>query len=187
MKNSELTEIGKSSKKEKLRERPDNAKRNEIAVDPANLHKYIDSAIIMRKQPRCDMTDPGEVGRRIEFYFDLCNNLEIKPNQIGLALALGLERITLLDYLAGRLGRNAEVQKILKNANSILEYLMSCYMTDGKVNPIPAIFLLKNFHGYRDQAEVVLRPANPLGEVQDRAELEAKYAESVIIDVTPAE
>ena len=35
-------------------------------------------------------------------------------------------------------------------------------MADGKINPIPAIFLLKNNHQYKDQTDVVVTPNNPM-------------------------
>ena len=35
-------------------------------------------------------------------------------------------------------------------------------MVDGHLNPVTAIFLLKNNHGYRDQQDVVITPNTPL-------------------------
>jgi hypothetical protein len=35
-------------------------------------------------------------------------------------------------------------------------------MADGKINPVAAIFLMKNNHGYKDQTDVVVTPNNPV-------------------------
>lgn len=55
------------------------------------------------------------------------------------------------------------------------------YMQNGKINPVSGIFLMKNNFGYADKTEVVVTPNNPLGEAGDRAEIEARYRDSVAL------
>ena len=47
-------------------------------------------------------------------------------------------------------------------------------MVDGKMNPVAAIFLLKNNHNYKDQTDVVVTPNNPYQAASDE-ELKDKY------------
>ena len=55
-------------------------------------------------------------------------------------------------------------------------------MVDGKINPIPAIFLLKNNHGYKDQTDVVVTPNNPL-QGMDANEARQRLVEAVPDDI----
>ena len=43
-----------------------------------------------------------------------------------------------------------------------MNQLLTQTMADGKINPVAAIFLLKNNHSYKDQTDVVVTPNNPL-------------------------
>ena len=43
-----------------------------------------------------------------------------------------------------------------------MNQLLSQTMADGKINPVAAIFLLKNNHSYKDQTDVVVTPNNPM-------------------------
>ena len=60
-----------------------------------------------------------------------------------------------------------------------MNQLLAQTMADGKMNPVAAIFLLKNNHSYRDQTEVVVTPNNPL---QD---MDADQARKRITDAIP--
>lgn len=50
----------------------------------------------------------------------------------------------------------------IKRAYTLTNQLLTQTMINGKINPIPAIFLLKNNHGYKDQTDVVVTPNNPM-------------------------
>jgi hypothetical protein len=62
-----------------------------------------------------------------------------------------------------------------------MNQLLSQTMADGKINPVAAIFLLKNNHAYKDQTDVVVTPNNPL---QD---MDTETARKRLIDAIPAE
>ena len=55
---------------------------------------------------------------------------------------------------------------------------MSSMMTEGKINPVVGIFLLKNSHGYKDQQDVVITPNNPL-ESEDPDQARKRYIEAL--------
>ena len=54
-------------------------------------------------------------------------------------------------------------------------------MADGKINPVAAIFLLKNNHAYKDQTDVVVTPNAPYQAASDD-ELKGKYLEDIPAD-----
>lgn len=56
----------------------------------------------------------------------------------------------------------------------MLTALMEEYMMTGKINPVPAIFLLKNNHGYKDQTETVVVKQDPY-ETGNPEEIARKY------------
>ena len=55
------------------------------------------------------------------------------------------------------------------------------YAQNGKINPVTAIFLMKNHFGYRDQQEVVVTPNGPLGDQVPEDELAKKYLDDVSV------
>ena len=57
---------------------------------------------------------------------------------------------------------------------------MEDYAQNGKINPVAAIFLMKNHFGYADKQEVVLTPNQQLGEQVPAEDLEKKYLEDVV-------
>ena len=55
-----------------------------------------------------------------------------------------------------------------------MEELWTDFMTNGKISPPTAIFLAKNWYGYKDVADVVVTPNNPYQAASDE-ELKGKY------------
>ena len=62
-----------------------------------------------------------------------------------------------------------------------MNQLLTQTMADGKINPVAAIFLLKNNHAYKDQTDVVVTPNNPYQAASDE-ELKGKYLEDIPAD-----
>jgi hypothetical protein len=69
----------------------------------------------------------------------------------------------------------------IKKGYNIMNQLLTQTMADGKINPVAAIFLLKNNHNYKDQTDVVVTPNNPL---QD---MNADEARKRLIEAVPEE
>ena len=57
---------------------------------------------------------------------------------------------------------------------------MTQLMQNGKLNPVTAIFLLKNNHGFRDQQDVVITPNSPLDQ------MDAESARKRLMDAMPS-
>ena len=119
----------------------------------------------------------ADVQQRIYDYFDWCIETDSKPSVAALATALGIDRRTLWEWEVGKAYAGTKRASLIKHAKSIMNAMMEEMMQTGKINPVVGIFLMKNNMGYKDQSDVVITPNQPLGEVQDKAAIEAKYAE----------
>jgi hypothetical protein len=179
MKDNELTEIGKKVTK---RKRPDLSEKQSVHTKPGDNTKYINHSLKLSRLPKISMQDFNAVHDRVERYFEICSEDDMKPSVAGLALALDIDRTYLWEIRAGRKGKNLDIANLLKKAMNILDLQMNDYMQNGQINPVTGIFLMKNHFGYADKQEVVVTPQSPLGETKDTKELEDRYVDSVVVD-----
>lgn len=164
--------------------RPDISARNEMNISPGDMGKFLGNALEIASLPPVDTSDPKNVQERIGKYFEIVARHDMKPSVAGMAMALGIDRRTLWEWVTtGRKGK--EVTDILKKGYQILNHLMEDYMQNGQINPVAGIFLMKNNFNYKDQQEMVLTPNNPLGDQKNTEELRQKYLDSVVVDELP--
>ncbi len=162
----------------KKRTRPDRVEH----VEPGDNRKYIGHSLRLAGLPEVSMQSNEEVSKRIQEYFEICQDDDMKPSVAGLAVALGIDRTYLWEIRAGRKGKNPDVANTLKKAMHLLDLQMVDYMQNGQINPVSGIFLMKNNFGYADKQEVVVTPNQPLGDTKDEKQLEQRYSDSVIIE-----
>lgn len=148
-------------------------------VKPGDNSRYLRYAMVSLDLPPIDISDPDQVQNRINEYFLFCIENDRKPNMIGMANWLGVDRDTVKTWKTGEY-RSATHSAVIKKAVNILEELWVDYMQNGKVNPASGIFLGKNMFGYKDVQDVVLAPASPLGEAPDQKALESRIVGSVV-------
>lgn len=166
----------------KKRKRPDRTEALSPHYEPGDMSRMISNALALSKMGKIDMHDPEAVERRVDEAFMFMIEHDMKPTIESVALAFGTNRTTMWRWKEGvetdipEASRNA-----IKRAYTLTNQLLTQTMVDGKVNPIPAIFLLKNNHGYKDQTDVVVTPNNPL---QD---MDASEARKRLVDSIPAE
>lgn len=166
-------EVVKKQKRSSIEHKPQ--------VKPGEMKAFLGNALTVSRWPKVDTKDPQQILDRIEEYYNFCYENDMKPDMAGLSLAIGVDRRALWKWEHGyECNKPIEVREALRQAREINESLLTQFMMNGKINPIPAIFLLKNNHGYTDQQEVVIAPKNPLGEAESAERIEQKYAESVI-------
>lgn len=177
MNDKDLTEIGKQVTK---RKRPDRAEAMAVSTEPGENRKYIQHSLRLYNLPACDLKSVEEVTKRIEEYFVICAEDDMKPSVAGLALAMDITKEYLWEIRVGRKGKNPEVANTIKKAMQLLDLQMVDYMQNGKINPVSGIFLMKNNFGYADKQEVILTPNSPLGDTKDTKELEERYLDSVV-------
>jgi len=142
--------------------------------------RFIRNALVSWFMPPIDISDPEQVKQRIGEYFQHCMDNDRKPQIVGMCNWLGITRDTLNDWRNGKYRAETHID-IIKKATSMIEEMWADYMQSGKLNPATGIFLAKNWYGYKDVADVVVTPSNPL---QDMAPDDAKKR---LIDAIPAD
>jgi hypothetical protein len=147
-----------------------------LNVEPGDNAKYLAHAMTIMNWPPIDKKDPEQVRRRLQDYFTLCAENDMKPTVKGFLNALKLAKTTLWEWKQGN--HRAEThQAVILEAYDLLEALWEDYMQNGKINPVSGIFLGKNNFGYQDKQEYVVTPnANAISEVDVKA-IEDKYSE----------
>ena len=121
----------------------------------------------LRTLPEIDTTDPDEVEKRIQEYFDYCITHELRPTISLLAAALGVDRVTVWRWSQEGNTRG----KVITRARGIIEALLEEWGVQGKLNPATMCFLLKNHFGYSDTYTLEAVQANPLGDIPNAKEI----------------
>ena len=122
-----------------------------------------------------DMYDPGQVEQRVMKCMKYMIENDMKPTVESMALAFNTNRTQLWKWKEGVESHLPERSRnAIKKGYSIMNQLLTQTMADGKINPVAAIFLLKNNHAYKDQTDVVVTPNNPYQATSDE-ELKDKY------------
>lgn len=141
---------------------------NGFLTAPGDNAEILKHAIeIAYRWPPIDINNDEEVEERIIKYFQYCFDNDIKPGVEGMALAVGVNRRTLWDWEVGnsRSGVGSRRSDIIKKSKQILANYMESLSQNGKINPITAIFLLKNHFGYSDKQEIEVKAQQPLEEI----------------------
>ena len=155
----------------------------ELSADsgvPGENSRYMRYALVAWNLPPIDISDPVQVEQRIGEYFQHCAENDRKPQIVGLCNWLGINRNTLNEWVNGTT-RSATHGDIIKKAVSFIEEMWMDNMQNGRTNPAAGIFLAKNWFQYKDVADVVVTPNNPM---QD---LNAEDARKRLIDAIPAD
>jgi len=123
--------------------------------DNAHMIKY---AMAFSELPAIDVNNPVQVKQRVIDMFNINAAFDIKPSVASLAMAFHVDRVTLFNWLTGKTEtvKNKESFNAIKNAYSQINLLYETYMNTGKINPIAAIFLMKNNMGYKDTTDYII-------------------------------
>ena len=138
---------------------------NGLMVEPGDNAKYIKNAMQLGALPKIDLRDSDAVENRIQEFFAIQFENDLKPTVSGLGIALGLDRRRLWEIKTGNYGTQKSLEELptltkdsIKKAYEMMENLWENYMQNGKINPVSGIFLGKNNFGYQDKQEMVLTP-----------------------------
>lgn len=145
---------------------------------PGEMSKMIQNAMDIASFGPVDTNSPEEVENRIGQYFRYCVEHEIRPSAEGMALALNTTRMSVWNWREGVVKKPEGVRNALKKGFSILNFLMAQLMQEGKINPVSAIFLLKNNYAYTDQSEVIVTPNTGL-DALDPTAARQKYLDTL--------
>jgi hypothetical protein len=134
-------------------------------TEPGDNQKYIGVSMKLFNLPSIDLKDPEQVQDRLDEYFAIHFEADLKPTVAGMAMALGINRRRLWEIRSGaKMGGTTEYDlptltlDSIKKAYDFMENLWENYMQNGKINPVSGIFLGKNNFGYQDKTEYVVTP-----------------------------
>ena len=183
------------AEKKKLKPRGGNNFLTDAAlkVEPGDNAKYIKNAMELASLPAIDLKDSDAVVERIEEFFRIQFENDMKPTVSGLGLALGLDRRRLWEIKTGNYGSQKSIEELptltkdsIKKAYKMMENLWENYMQNGKINPVSGIFLGKNNFGYQDKTEHVITPNTDADNNFSTDDIRKRYAldsqEQLLID-----
>ena len=135
---------------------------NGLMAEPGDNTKYLALGMKLFNLPPIDLKDPQQVKDRLNEFFTIHAEADMKPTVSGMGMALGLDRRRLWEIKTGVSDRNKDLptptRDSIKKAYEYMEILWENYMQNGKINPVSGIFLGKNNFGYQDKTEYVVTP-----------------------------
>ena len=140
---------------------------NGYDLEPGDNTRIMQVNMAIFNMKDIDLTDVEAVENRLNEFFMLYAQADLKPTVAGMALCLnGMRRQQLWaivnDAPTGGAGYKAalppEVANTIKKSYFLMENMWENYMNSGKINPVAGIFLGKNNYGYQDKTEYVLTP-----------------------------
>jgi hypothetical protein len=158
-----VKEVVQTTQKKKPRGKPVQESLAPI-TEPGDNTKYLQVSMRLMQLPDIDLKDPDQVAKRLEEYFTIQAEADLKPTVAGLGLALnGMDRRRLWEIRTGNKTSSTPnlptlTEDLIKKAYKLMENLWENYMQNGKINPVSGIFLGKNNFGYQDKTEYVVTP-----------------------------
>lgn len=147
-------------------------------TEPGDNAKYISVSMRLFNLPKIDLHNPEQVQARLNEYFDIHVQADLKPTVVGMAMALGIDRRRLWEIKSGNekaYQLPTSVSDSIKKAYDFMENLWENYMNNGKINPVSGIFLGKNNFGYQDKTEYVLTPNTNNDSDYNADDIRARY------------
>ena len=176
------TEIVKAEKKKPRGLSKEMADGKWLQTDPGDNTKIVQTSMKFFTMPAVDLHDPEAVQERLVEYFQIYAEADMKPTVAGMGMALGLDRRRLWEIKSGALVGGVGKQHLpeatlglIKKAYEILDTSMEAYANSGKINPVMAIFMMKNHFGYQDKVEHVLTPNQQNATDYDADEIRKRY------------
>ena len=134
-------------------------------TEPGDNAKYLALGLKLFNLPPVDLKKPEMVEDRLNLFFSIHAEADMKPTVSGMAMSLGMDRRRLWEIRSGaKIGGHTELDlptltvDYIKRAYNYMELLWENYMQNGKINPVSGIFLGKNNFGYQDKTEYVVTP-----------------------------
>ena len=155
----------------------------DLGQEPGDNTRIVQTSMKFFDMPRVDLKNPDAVRERLAEYFRIYGEADLKPTVAGMAMALGINRRILWaianDQPTGgngyKLNLPPESTDLVKKAYEMLEMSMEAYANAGKINPVMAIFMLKNHWQYQDKTEYVLTPNQKQESDYDADEISKRY------------
>lgn len=139
---------------------------NGLMLEEGDNNKFTSVSLQLLNMDKVDLHDENAVAERLNEYFNLMAEKDMKPTIAGMAMALGTTRQTLWAIKNNQpLGGTGilpnmpqQVTDLIKKAYLLMETLWESYMLSGKLNPAAGVFFGINNYGYLDVKQVNLVP-----------------------------
>ena len=162
----------------------------DLGQEPGDNTRIVQTSMKFFDMPKVDLYDSEAVRVRLGEYFQIYGEADLKPTVAGMAMCLGVDRRRLWDIKTGNYANvggykdlPTETVDLVKKAYDILETSMENYANAGKINPVMAIFMMKNHFGYQDKTEYVLTPNQKQDSDYDAEDIRKRYlSDSTTID-----
>ena len=165
-----------------------------LNVEPGDNTKYVLLGMKLFNLPAIDLKDPQQVNDRLEEFFKIHADADMKPTVSGMGMALGLDRRRLWEIKTGNYGTQKMLADLptltkdsIKRAYEYMEILWENYMQNGKINPVSGIFLGKNNFGYQDKQEHVITPNTQSDSDFSAEDIKKRYLSDSTTIVLPAD
>ena len=175
-------QIAKSEKKKPRGVSKDMADGKWLQTEPGDNTRIVMTNMKFFDMPKVDLNDSEAVRERLCEYFQIYGEADLKPTVAGMAMCLGVDRRRLWDIKTGNYANVGgykdlppETVDLVKKAYEILETTMENYANAGKINPVMAIFMMKNHFGYQDKTEYVLTPNQKQESDYNAEEISKRY------------
>ena len=143
---------------------------------PAEMAALVADVESLRQQTIPQTAEQLE--QRLRWFFRWCVDHQRRPTVELMALACGTSRQNLWKWeKAG--GAKGEA---IARAKQTLAALMETWMIEGKINPVSAIFLLKNHHKYADAFQLEAPSRNDLEASMTPEEIARQIEQDIPID-----
>ena len=164
-------------------------------TEPGDTQRYIGVSMKLFNLPTIDLREPEQVQARLNEYFTIQFDADVKPTVAGMAMALGIDRRRLWEIRTGVSTSNRWVEELptltkdsIKKAYDFMENLWENYMQNGKINPVSGIFLGKNNFGYQDKTEYVVTPNVNNDSDYDADDIKKRYlSDSTTLELTDSQ
>lgn len=152
-----------------------------VHAKQGEMSKLISQANDLRMMGKwkIDRNNPEEMEERVEQYITYCIDHDMKPTVESMALAFGVDRTTLWKWKEGVSALPEACRRVIENGYNLMNDILAQCFVDGRINPVAAIFLLKNNHDYKDQSETVVTVNNPYAE-QSTEDVKGKYLDGIV-------
>ena len=151
-------------------------------TEPGDNAKYLAVGLKLFNMSPVDLKKPEMVEERLNEFFAIHAEADMKPTVSGMAMALGMDRRRLWEIRSGAmLGGHTPIElptltvDYIKRAYNYMEILWENYMQNGKINPVSGIFLGKNNFGYVDKQEHVVTPNTRNDSDYDAEDIKKRY------------
>lgn len=173
---SEATKIACRNNLKKARETSSMTLSQNVVIPEGKNAEYVGFIQqVMTIGASVEKNNPQQMREAFFQYVNLCAQNDMKVLNMAAYAAMGIDFRRASDFRRGLRGK--ELQDVISDVDKVCSMYREMLINNGDVNVVWGIFAAKNYDGMKDQQDVVVAPANPLGEEIDRRALQDKYAD----------